>query len=138
MKIFGIKWRSLIFRISHNLLFLGSLKTVWMLYLFSILSIGPLFLLYMEEWKRFFCPSHLVIVVCWGSLPYWCLLIILFISFLSCSFFCKAYFRWLSSICKYSLSEMVKALCTSELIADFFVLGDVTQHVSIYPYVLLF
>jgi len=34
---------------------------------------------------------------------------------------------------------MVKALCTSELIADFFVLGDgVTQHVSIYPYVLIF
>jgi len=68
-----------------------------------------------------------------------CLLIISFISFLSCPFFCKACFRWLNSVCKCSLSEMVKALCTNELIADCFVLGDdVTQHVSIYPYVLIF
>jgi len=46
-----------------------------------------------------------------------CLLINLFISFLSCPFFSKACFRWLNSV---FLSEMVKALCTNELITDCF------------------
>jgi len=53
-------------------------------------------------------------------------LIVLIMSFLLGLFFYKASFKWLSSVCKCSLSEMVKAICTSELIADFikYLYGD--------------
>ena len=49
-----------------------------------------------------------------------CLSIILIMSFLSSPFLCKASFRW---FCRCSLSEIVKALCTSELITDCFCAG---------------
>jgi len=42
------------------------------------------------------------------------------------------------SFCRCLLSEMVKALCTSELITVFVLDDDVTQHVSIYSYMLDF
>jgi len=111
----GTEWRSLIFKIYQNLPYLFG--RVWkrfecciLMSLYTYLVFyryGSLFLLYMGEWKRLFCPSHLVMVVCWDSLLA-CLLIILFIFFLSCPFFCKTCFRWLSSVCKCSLLEMVK------------------------------
>jgi len=94
------EWRSLIFRIPQNLpyLFWDSVSCRY----------DPLFFLYtrMGEWKRFFCPSHLGIL----SVEIWCLIGVFadyFIYiFLSRPFFCKACFRWLSSICKCSLSEI--------------------------------
>jgi len=65
-----------------------------------------LFLWHMREWIGSF---RLVVY----QKPLFCLYMsywLFWLSFLSCSFFCKTSFRWLSSVCRYFLSEMVKAL----------------------------
>jgi len=125
----------MIFRIIQNLLYLS-----WGLENdLDVVFIQPIPVccsFYMEKWKRFSHPAHLVMVVCWDLLGLLVCLLIIFISFLSCPFFCKAYFTWLSFVYKCSLLETVKALSISELIVDFFVLNDdVIQHVSIFLFV---
>jgi len=61
---------------------------------------GPLFLLCMRKWKRFFCPSHLVMVVCWDSLPYWCVywLFYLYLFYHVCSFVRLVSDGWVMSV----------------------------------------
>jgi len=102
--------------------FLEGLKTVWILYLFSILPIWSIVPFIYGRMAKIF----LLVSSCDGCVGVHCLtgvFAILFIFFLSYPFFCKACFRRLSSVCKCSLSEMVKALYTSELIADCFYAG---------------
>ena len=60
------------------------------------------------------------------------LLIILVMSFLSYPLFCKASFRWLSCVCRCSLSEVVKVFSTSELLTVFVLSSGATRHVDIY------
>jgi len=114
-------------------IFLDSLKIVWILCLFNILpiwSVVPLTYGRMDRILSFDCALETVIL-------FECLLIVLIISFLSCPFFYKANFKWLSSVYRYSLSEIVKALCISELTV--FVLGGgTTRHIDIYLCVLVF
>ena len=91
---------------------MGGLKIVRILCLFNILpiqSVVPLTYGRIDRILSSGCVSETVVLFA-------CLLIVLIMSFLLCPFFCKASFKWLSSVC--SLSEMEKALCTSELIAD--------------------
>jgi len=81
--------------------------------LFKILPIRSVVLLTYGRMDRIFSDYVL------ETLLFACLLIV---SFLSCLFFCKAVFKWLSSVYRCSLSEMVKVLY-SELIADCFCAG---------------
>jgi len=103
-------------------IFLGDLKTVWML-LFNILPMQSVVLFIYRRMEKIFLPISCDGCVLWFIAFLMYLLIILFVSFLSCPFFWKACFRWLSPVCKCSLSEMVKVLCTTELIADCFCAG---------------
>jgi len=72
----------------------------------------------MGEWIESYRPVVSETIVLFA-----CLLIVLIMSFLLCPFFYKASFKWLNSVCRCSLSEMEKTLCTSELIADCFCNG---------------
>ena len=114
---------------------MSGLKIVRILCLFNILPIRSVVLLTYGRMDRILssgCVSEIVVLFA-------CLLIVLIMSFLSCPFFCKASFKWLSSVCKCSLSEMEKALCTSESIADCSVMGGgATRHVGICLCVLIF
>ena len=95
------------------------LKIIRILCLFNILpirSVVPLTYGRMDRILSSSCVSKTVVLFA-------CLLIVLIMSFLSCLFFCKTSFKWLSSVCRCSLSEMVKALCTSKLIIDCFCVG---------------
>jgi len=100
-------------------IFLGGLKIVWILCdLFNILPIRSVVPLTYGRMDKILSSDYVSETI----VLFACLLIVLIMSFLSCPFFCKAIFKWLSSVCRCSLSEMVKALCTSELIV--FVLSD--------------
>jgi len=120
----GTEWKSLIFRISQNLsYFFGGFENG----LNVVLIQYPVDMVYCSFYRRME-KVLLLVSSCDGCVLGFivllvCLLIILFISFLSCPFFCKACFRWLSSVCKCFLSEMIKALCISESIADRFCAG---------------
>ena len=97
-------------------IFLGGLKIIRILCLFNILPIWfvvPLTYGRMDRILSSGCVSETVVLFA-------CLLIVLIMPFLLCQFFCKASFKWLNSVCRCSLSEMMKALCTSDLIADCF------------------
>jgi len=110
------EWRSSIFRfLKICAIFLGGLKIIRILCLFHILlirSIVPLTYGRMDRILSSDCVSKTVVLFAY-------LLIVLIMPFLSCPFFCKAVSKWLSSVCRCSLSEIVKALCISKLIADF-------------------
>ena len=98
---------------------MGGLKIVRTLYLFNSLpirSVVPLTYGRMDRILSSDCMTETVVLFAY-------LLIVLIMSFLSCPFSCKASFKWLSSVYRCSLSEMVKVLCTSELIADCFCAG---------------
>ena len=70
----------------------------------------------MGEWIGSF---HLIVCKGYRCIDHMLLIILVMSVFL----LYKTSFRWLSSVCRCSLSEMVKALCTSELIADCFCAG---------------
>jgi len=127
------------------------------LYILTILPISPN--VYFSARARYFVYLwYLYLVSCWYvckkkkkkkrfyclSLLWWlwfelvvlliCLLITLFMSFYYVHFLI-IFVRWLSLVCRCFLSETMKALCTSELIVDSWLLVlSVIQHVNIYPY----
>ena len=115
-------------------IFLSDLKIIRVLYLFNILLIRfvvPLTYRRMDRILSSDCVSETVVLFA-------CLLIVLIMSFVSCPFFCKSNFKWLSSICKCSLSEMMKALCRVNWLQIVFVLSGAIRHVDIYLCVLVF
>jgi len=72
-----------------------------------------------------FCYDCVQLFFCWF------LLIILFISFLLCPFCCKVSIKWLSSACRYFLSEMINILYKRELIVDCFCADGMIPHAGI-------
>jgi len=81
-------------------IFLGDLRIVRILCLFNILPIRSVVLSLYGRIDRILssgCASEVVVLFA-------CLLIVLIMSFLSYPFFCKASFKWLSSVYRCSLS----------------------------------
>jgi len=80
---------------------------VWKRFECCLLNILPICCSFYIWEKRFFCPSHLVMVY----VGVHCLTGVftdyfIYIFFLTCPFFCKACFRWLSSVCKCSCQNL--------------------------------
>jgi len=112
-------------------IFLNGLKIGYCVCLISCQS-DLLFLWHTGEWIGF------RLIVCVRNRYLVCMFIDCFDYVLSCPFFCKTIFKWLDSVCRCSLSEMVKDLCTSELIADCFCAGWWCDSACIYLCVLVF
>ena len=110
-------------------IFLGGLKIIRILCLFNILPIRSVVSFTYRRMYRILlsdCVSEIVVLFACYIDCFDCVFFVMFV-------FCKASFKWLSSIRRCFLSEMVKALC--ELIETVFVLGDLA---CIYLCVLVF